>query len=135
MTVITEQMDQDQSRTSLLRTTGLGRARSPIDRSRHRVHRVLAAPESCTYGGLIVAALGAVLVAVGWGATAGETNVALQLPYVVSAGITGLALVIVGMTIVSIGTQRADAALDERQNDELLTLLIELREMIEEQEL
>ena len=79
-----------------------------------------------TYVGMGVAALGFVLIAIAWGAVAGQTNVALQLPYLVSGGITGLALVMVGLTVVSVAARRRDAALREQQNALLADALREL---------
>jgi hypothetical protein len=79
-----------------------------------------------TYLGIVVAALGFVLIAVAWGAVAGETNVALQMPYLVSGGITGLALVMVGLTVISVAARRRDAALREQQTRLLADALREL---------
>src|SRR5687767_8976487 len=44
--------------------------------------------------GMGVCVFGFILIAVGWGQVAGETQVHLQLPYVVSAAMVGLGLVI-----------------------------------------
>lgn len=79
-----------------------------------------------TYVGIAVAALGFVLIAVAWGQVAGETNVALQVPYLVSGGLTGLALVIVGVTVISVAARRRDAALREQQTALLADALREL---------
>lgn len=79
-----------------------------------------------TYLGIAVAALGFVLIAVAWGAVAGQTNVALQMPYLVSGGITGLALVMVGLTVVSVAARRRDALLREQQTALLADALREL---------
>jgi hypothetical protein len=79
-----------------------------------------------TYLGIVVTALGFVLIAFAWGAVAGQTNVALQMPYLVSGGITGLALVMVGLTVVSVAARRRDAALREQQTRLLADALREL---------
>lgn len=63
-----------------------------------------------TWCGLALAALGFVFLAYGWGRVAGLTNVALQVPYVVSAGFTGLGLIAVGCTLISVQARRQDAA-------------------------
>ena len=68
-----------------------------------------------TYLGLAVVALGFAIVAVAWGKVAGESAVALQLPYVLSGGVAGLATVMVGCTAVSVAARRRDAALREQQ--------------------
>lgn len=79
-----------------------------------------------TYLGVAVAALGFVVIAFAWGAVAGQTNVALQMPYLVSGGITGLALVMVGLTVISVAARRRDAALREQQTALLADALHEL---------
>lgn len=85
-----------------------------------------------TYLGIGVSAIGFVLIAIAWGQVAGETSVALQLPYLVSGAITGLALVMVGMTVVSVAARRRDAALREQQTELLADALRELAISLEE---
>lgn len=80
-----------------------------------------------TWIGIGVATVGFVLIAIAWGQVAGETNVALQLPYLVSGGLFGLALVMVGLTVVNIAAKRRDAALREQQTQLLADALGELR--------
>lgn len=79
-----------------------------------------------TYVGIAVAAVGFVLILVAWGQVAGEVNVALQMPYLISGGLTGLGLVMVGVTIVSVAARRRDAALREQQTALLADALREL---------
>ncbi len=108
---------------------------SRLDRITRRLVRPVellrAVPHLGTWLGVLVAAAGAVLLAVAWGQTAGLSNVALQVPYVVSAGFTGLGLVAVGLTVVNISAKRADARERTRQTTELRALLAELRRTIE----
>jgi TctA family transporter len=85
-----------------------------------------------TYFGIGISAIGFVLIAIAWGQVAGETRVAFQLPYLVSGGITGLALVMVGMTIISVAARRRDAALREQQTGLLADALRELAISLEE---
>jgi hypothetical protein len=85
-----------------------------------------------TYLGIVVTALGFVLIALAWGAVAGQTNVALQMPYLVSGGITGLALVMVGLTVMSVAARRRDAALREQQTRLLADALRELGAALDE---
>lgn len=80
-----------------------------------------------TYVGIAVAAIGFLLILFAWGQTAGEVNVALQMPYLISGGLTGLALVMVGVTVVSIAAKRRDAVLREQQTQLLADALHELR--------
>lgn len=79
-----------------------------------------------TYLGIAVAAIGFALIAIAWGAVAGQTNVALQVPYLVSGGLTGLALVMVGLTVISVAARRRDAMLREQQTRLLADALREL---------
>lgn len=81
-----------------------------------------------TYIGIAVAALGFVLLAVAWGGVAGKNNVALQVPYLVSGGLAGLGLIMVGLTIVNVAAKRRDAALREQQIQLLAAALHELRD-------
>jgi len=90
-------------------------------------------PNLATWVGVAVSAAGLVLIAVAWGRTAGLTNVALQTPYVISAGFTGIGLIVVGLTLVSISAKRADAAERTRQLRELREVLVDLRQQIEAQ--
>jgi len=79
-----------------------------------------------TYIGVAIAIAGFVLLLIAWGQVAGETQVALQLPYLVSAGLTGLALVMVGLTVVTIASEQRDAVARDRQMDQLVSILDEL---------
>lgn len=85
-----------------------------------------------TYLGIGVSAFGFVLIAFAWGQVAGETLVSRQLPYLVSGGITGLALVMVGLTVVSVAARRRDAVLREQQTELLADALRELAVSLEE---
>lgn len=85
-----------------------------------------------TWAGVVVSAVGFVLIGIAWGRVAGLTNVGLQMPYVVSAGITGLGLVIVGLTVVSMSAKQADARERSRQTAELRDILVDLRRQLED---
>ncbi len=108
---------------------------SRLGRATRRLGRPVAllreVPHLGTWLGVLVAAAGTVLLAVAWGQTAGLSNVALQIPYVVSAGFTGLGLVAVGLTVLNVSAKRADARERTRQATELRALLAELRQAIE----
>lgn len=84
--------------------------------------------------GIAVAAVGFILIAVGWGLVAGETEVYLQLPYVVSATLVGLGFVLVGLTVLNIATRQRDGADRDHQIAQLLAVIEELRETLEERE-
>lgn len=84
-----------------------------------------------TYIGIGLVATGIVLISIAWGQVAGETNVALQMPYLLSGGMIGLALVLVGLTVVNIAAKRRDAALRTQQTELLADALAELRATLE----
>ena len=79
-----------------------------------------------TYLGIAVAAIGFVLVVFAWAQSAGETNVALQIPYLISGGMVGLGLVMVGVTVVNVAAKRRDAQLRQQQTELLAAALREL---------
>ena len=88
-------------------------------------------PSALTWIGLGIAALGFALIAFSWGKVAALLDVSLQLPYVVSGGLTGLALVVVGMTAVNVAARRQDAADRAQEVESLQAVLRELRETLE----
>ena len=79
-----------------------------------------------TYLGIAVAAIGFVAIVFAWAQSAGETNVALQVPYLISGGMVGLGLVMVGVTVVNVAAKRRDALLREQQTELLAAALREL---------
>jgi len=58
----------------------------------------------------MVTVTGFALLAYTWARVAGIGDVAFQLPYLVSGGLTGVGLVLVGLIVVSIGSRRREAA-------------------------
>jgi hypothetical protein len=79
-----------------------------------------------TYLGVAVAVIGFVLVLFAWGQSAGETNVALQIPYLISGGMVGLGMIMVGVTVVNVAAKRRDVLLREQQIELLASALREL---------
>ena len=82
--------------------------------------------------GLALAGIGFVLIGIAWAQVAGETQVYLQLPYLASAGLTGLGLIMVGMTVINIAAKRRDAVERERQIDQLVSILEEVQTVLTE---
>lgn len=82
--------------------------------------------------GIGLAVIGFALIGVAWGQIAGETQVFRQLPYVVSAGLTGVGVIMVGVTVINVATKRRDAVERERQMDRLVSVLDEVRRALEE---
>jgi len=78
--------------------------------------------------GVVLVAAGFAVVGYTWARVAGLLNVALQLPYFASGGLTALGLILVGLTIVNIAAKHRDAAEQSRQLEELRELLSELRQ-------
>ena len=68
-----------------------------------------------TVAGAVVCALGLLLIAVAWSQVAGEADVSRQVPYLVSGGIFGLALVLIGLTVINIASKRRENALRQQQ--------------------
>lgn len=85
-----------------------------------------------TYFGIALCVAGFILLAVTWGQVADEVQVHRQIPYLVSGGFTGLALVLIGVTVVNVAAKRADAADREHQHDQLTGALRDLRATLEE---
>jgi hypothetical protein len=106
-------------------------AEPPSDAPRARRVRVPAwlrpGSPALTYIGVAVAVIGFVLILLAWGQVAGETQVYLQIPYLVSAGLTGVGLVMVGLTVVNVAAKQRDAADRDRQMDQLVSILTELQ--------
>jgi hypothetical protein len=85
-----------------------------------------------TYVGIAIAVIGFGLIAYAWGKVAGiADNVALQMPYLVSGGLTGLGLVMVGVTMVNVAAKRRDAQLRRQQTQLLADALAELRNALD----
>lgn len=80
-----------------------------------------------TFVGVVVVAVGFVLIGIAWAQIAGLTVVSLQMPYLVSAGFTGLALVMVGLIIVNVSAKRQDGAERARQMQTLTETFEALR--------
>jgi hypothetical protein len=70
---------------------------------------------------LVVAGFGT--IAFTWSRVAGTAIVVLQLPYLISGGFTGLALVVVGVLSMYLGAKRRDAWRRDRRLEELGAIL------------
>lgn len=104
-------------------------------RAKRWAQPLLAAEHLGTWIGLLIAATGLVLIVVAWGRVAALTNVALQIPYLISAGLTGLGLIVVGLAVVNLSVHRQIAQRRSAQLGELRALLAELRRTVEGRDL
>lgn len=85
-----------------------------------------------TYLGIAVVAAGFAVILVTWGIVAGMTAVPLQLPYLLSGGLTGIGLVMTGLTVVSVNAKRLDAAARQRQLGQVREVLAEIKSLLVE---
>jgi hypothetical protein len=86
-----------------------------------------------TYFGIGVILAGFAVLAFAWGKVAGiADNVALQMPYLVSGGLAGLGLVMVGVTVINVAAKRRDSQLRQQQTELLADALRELRSALEQ---
>jgi hypothetical protein len=80
-----------------------------------------------TFGGklgLLFCAAGLALIWAGWNGAATYNDIRKQFPYLISGGIAGLALVVIGVGLMIIQSQRADRV-------QLEANLVELRAVLE----
>jgi len=74
------------------------------------------------WAGWILAAVGIVVIIVGWYGVSGQALVAKQLPYLISGGLGGVALVGIGAAMISAERRRQDTGRIERL-EEMVTEL------------
>ena len=91
------------------------------------------APSSTTptIAGVLLVVAGLALIALAWADVARTTVVGRQLPYLVSAGFTGLALVMIGIVTVNISAKRQDGFQRQRQMTALTEAMTELQRSID----
>lgn len=81
--------------------------------------------------GVLLMTTGVALLFVAWAKTASRTNVAFQVPYVISAGFSGLGFVVLGLTALNLAAKREQTRERNRQAVELRALLVDLRGAVE----
>ena len=77
-----------------------------------------AAPSLLLFLGVVVG--GFVAIAIGWKVAARTLFVPSQIPALVSGGLTGVALVLIGAAFVTVQADRRLAALERAQTEDLL---------------
>ncbi len=77
--------------------------------------------------GVVLVAIGLVVIGLGWNFAAGQVNgdLRLQFPYLLSAGLTGISIVIVGAAMLVVQGAREDRALLEAKLDQLTEALLD----------
>ena len=73
--------------------------------------------------GFLFMTLGVVMIALAWNGAANRNFVEGQFPYLLSGGVMGLALVIIGATLLFLATIRAERELMTDRFDEMIRLL------------
>ena len=106
----------------------------PVVRPTRGLARLVVDPSSRfpTYVGIGLVAIGFALIGIAWAQIASLLNVALQMPYLVSAGFTGLGLVMVGLVLINIAAKRQDAAERTRQMERLTDVLSDLQHALQD---
>jgi hypothetical protein len=84
-----------------------------------------------TYVGVAVTLLGFALIGYAWVKVAALVDVWRQMPYVVSAGLPGLGLVMTGLVVINVSARRQDGAARARQMATLAEALHDLQQSIE----
>lgn len=80
-----------------------------------------------TWVGVLVIGAGFALLGVTWGQVAAEAEVYRQIPYVISSGMVGIGLILVGLTVVNIVSRQRDAHDRQRQLQSLVAVIGGLR--------
>ena len=80
--------------------------------------------------GVIVLVVGGVLITLGWDRAATLDYVQGQFPYLLSASVPGIALIIIGMSILVLAVLRRDAAEREAQLEKLTASITELASLV-----
>lgn len=92
-------------------------------RKRRRLPRIRIDASAWVYIGVVIAVGGLGLIAYAWGKVAGLLNVALQMPYLISAGLIGLGVTAAGLAIAHFASQHIDAKERERELQRIAGLL------------
>jgi hypothetical protein len=106
-------------------------ATAQIKERRRPVRRRLRLVGAGVWIGLLLTAAGFGLIAFTWGKTAALVNVAEQIPYLVSGGLSGVGLILLGLLVVNLSVKRREALDRARQLEELRDALVQLRTVVE----
>lgn len=84
------------------------------------------ARSAARFGGgisLILIALGLLAIGLGYNGASGTALTAAQFPYLISGGVLGLSLVVLGSSLMIVKAHREDRALLERKLDEVMNVM------------
>jgi hypothetical protein len=84
------------------------------------------------YIGVAVMVVGFVLLAIGWSSVAAEVDVWRQMPYVLSAGLPGVSLVMTGLVLINVAVRRQDGANRRRETMMLAEAVNKLQRSMEQ---
>ena len=85
-----------------------------------------------TYLGIVVTLIGFALIGIAWSQVAGLVDVWKQMPYLLSAGLPGLGLVMTGLVVVNVSARRQDGATRARQMATLTEALRDLQRTLDQ---
>lgn len=80
--------------------------------------------------GVVLLVIGGVLITLGWDGAAELDYVQGQFPYLLSASLPGIAVIIIGVTVLVLAVVRRDAAEREEQLDKLQASVAELARLL-----
>ena len=75
--------------------------------------------------GLALAGLGLLAIGIGWNGAAGQLSILGQIPYVISGGLLGMSLVVLGAAMLVVQSAREDRAMLEAKLDLLAEAFLE----------
>ena len=81
--------------------------------------------------GVAIVIVGFALMVIGWSSVAGTADVWKQFPYLLSAGLPGVGLIMVGLVLVNVTVRRQDGALRAHQIDSLRDALRDLQQSLD----
>jgi hypothetical protein len=82
------------------------------------------------YLGIGLAGLGFALIALAWNGAASFDHAPAQLPYLISGGLAGIGLIVVGVTVMAMQTMREQSAQRAAELARLEASLVELRSLL-----
>jgi hypothetical protein len=85
-----------------------------------------------TYLGVAITLIGFALIGYAWVKVAALVDVWRQMPYVVSAGLPGVGLVMTGLVVINVSARRQDGAARARQMATLAEALHDLQQSIDQ---